>query len=208
MCNAIKSLPFVFYSNIEHYTNKQPARCGMVVWREWSSMLPRAHCQFCLSEAGQAGVFNVELITVEVGSRGLVDTTQFFELGAVLGVSHKGISQLFTNIIRTTLLESYKIWCYRNIHTYLLLSPMHAILFFIHLSPFCMYIFVTQLLLWCSVSHVLTLRTMSYLFVCYCIAYERGRGRGRGRRDAHSATHSLCAMLRHFRNVTKRWSIE
>ena len=47
-------------------------------------MLPRAHCQYCLSEAGQAGVFNVELITVEVGSRGLIDTTELFELGTVL----------------------------------------------------------------------------------------------------------------------------
>ena len=64
-------------------------------------MLPRAHCQFCLSEAGQAGVFNVELIAVAVGCRGLIDTTQFFELGTVLGVSHKGIFQLFTSIIRT-----------------------------------------------------------------------------------------------------------
>ena len=72
-------------------------------------MLPRAHCQFCLSEAGQAGGFNVELIAVEVGSRGLIDTTQLFELGTVLGVSHKGISQLFTSIIRTPVLESYKI---------------------------------------------------------------------------------------------------
>ena len=54
-------------------------------------------------------MFNVELITVEVGSRGLIDTTQFFELGTVLGVSHKGISQLFTSIIRTPVLESYKI---------------------------------------------------------------------------------------------------
>ena len=60
-------------------------------------MLPRAHHQFCLAEAGQAGVFSVELIAVEVGFRGLIGTTQFSELGALLGVSHKGISQLFTN---------------------------------------------------------------------------------------------------------------
>ena len=52
-------------------------------------MLPRAHHQFCVAEADQAAGFNVKLITVEVGSRDLIDTTQFFELGAVLGVSHK-----------------------------------------------------------------------------------------------------------------------
>ena len=138
-----------------------------------------------------------------MGCRGLIDTTQFSELGAVLGVSHKEISQLFTNIIRTTVLESYKIWCCRNIHTYLLLSPIRSILFFIHLPPCCMYIFVTQFLLWCSMSYVLTLWTMSYLFVCHCIEYNRERERERA---TFSATHSLCAMLRHFRNVTKRWS--
>ena len=76
-------------------------------------MLPRAYHQFCLAEAGQVARFNVKLITVEVGSRGLINTTQFSELGAVLGVSHRGISQLFTNIIRTKVLESYTIWCCR-----------------------------------------------------------------------------------------------
>ena len=89
-------------------------------------MLPRGHHQFCLAEADQAAEFNVKLITLEVGSRGLINTTRFSEFGAVLGVSHKGISQLFANIIRTTVLESYKIWCCRNIHTYLL-SPMPAL---------------------------------------------------------------------------------
>ena len=55
-------------------------------------------------EAGQAAGFNVELLTVEVGSRGLVDSTQLSELGAELGVSNKEISQLCTNIARKTLL--------------------------------------------------------------------------------------------------------
>ena len=70
-------------------------------------MLPRAHRQFCLAEACQAAGFNVKLITVEVGSRGLIDTTQFSELGTVLEVSHKRISHLFTSIIRTTVMESH-----------------------------------------------------------------------------------------------------
>ena len=98
-------------------------------------MLPRAHHQFCIAEAGQVVRFNVELITVEVGCRVLIDTTQFSELGAVLELSQKGISQLFTNIIRTTALESYTIWCCRNIHTYLL-SFMPAVLFFQPSLPF------------------------------------------------------------------------
>ena len=82
-----------------------------------------------------------------MGCRGLNDTTQFSELGAVLGVSHKGFSQLFTSIIRTTVLESYKIWCCRNIHT----SLSHPY----YITPFCMYIFCDTGLLLCSVSYVL-----------------------------------------------------
>ena len=91
------------------------------------------HHHFYLSEAGQVAEFNVKLITVEVGSRGLIDTTQFSELGTVLGIYHKRISQLFTDIIRRTVLESYKIWCCRNIHTYLL-CPMPAVFFFLAIS--------------------------------------------------------------------------
>ena len=63
-----------------------------------------------LVKAGQAAGFNVELLTVEVGSRGLVDSTQLSELGAELGASNREISQLCTNIIRKITLESYKIW--------------------------------------------------------------------------------------------------
>ena len=96
-------------------------------------MLPRAHHQFCFSEAGQVARFNVKHFTVEVGCRGLIDTTQFSELGTVLEVSHKKISHPFTSIIRTTVLESYKIWCCRNIHT----SLSHPY----YITPFCMYIF-------------------------------------------------------------------
>ena len=65
----------------------------------------------------------------------------------MLGVSHKGFSQLFTSIIRTTVLESYKIWCCRTIHT----SLSHLY----YITPFCMYIFCDTNLLLCSVSYVL-----------------------------------------------------
>ena len=54
-------------------------------------MLPRAHRQFCLAEACQATGFNVKLITVEVGSRGLIDTTQFSGLGTVLDTNMRSV---------------------------------------------------------------------------------------------------------------------
>ena len=51
-------------------------------------MLPRPHRQFCLSEAGQAAGFNAKLITVEVVSRGLIDTTQFSIFCEVTHTTH------------------------------------------------------------------------------------------------------------------------
>ena len=68
-----------------------------------------------LVEASRDAGYTTELITVEVGSRGLVDASSFRPLARVLNVSHKDISNLCIALIRTTLLESHKIWCSRNV---------------------------------------------------------------------------------------------
>ena len=68
-----------------------------------------------LVEASQAAGYTTELITVVVVSRGLVDASSFRPLARVLNVSHKDISNLCIAIIRTTLLESHKVWCSRNV---------------------------------------------------------------------------------------------
>ena len=70
-----------------------------------------------LVEANRAAGYTTELITVEVGSRELVDASSFRPLARVLNVSHKDISNLCIANIRTTLLESHKIWYSRNVCT-------------------------------------------------------------------------------------------
>ena len=54
------------------------------VFTELSASLFLSHSLFLyisfFAEAGQAAGFNVKLITVEVVSRGLIDTTEFSEL--------------------------------------------------------------------------------------------------------------------------------
>ena len=55
-----------------------------------------------LVDAGKAAGYKTELLTVEVGSRGM------------LGSSRRDIATLCLSVIRTTLLESYRIWCTRN----------------------------------------------------------------------------------------------
>ena len=87
-------------------------------------------------EAGCAAGFSTELITVEIGSRlrGMVDDSTFVMLRSVLKVPQKDLSSLCMTVIRTTILESYKMWC----------SITYALdvvlVFFVPL--FCLYLFV------------------------------------------------------------------
>ena len=67
-----------------------------------------------LVEAGRAAGYKTELITVEVGSRGMLDTSDLEPLAAAISCHHKDIQSLCLSVIRTTLLESFKIWCSRN----------------------------------------------------------------------------------------------
>ena len=70
-----------------------------------------------LVEAACAAGFSTELITVEIGSRGMVDDSTFAMLQSAVKASQKDLSSLCMTIIRTTILESYKIWCSRNLCT-------------------------------------------------------------------------------------------
>ena len=67
-----------------------------------------------LVEAGDAAGFRTELITVEVGSRGMLQDEEFDHLKLLFNVPQKSIACLCLSIIRTTILESFKIWCSRN----------------------------------------------------------------------------------------------
>ena len=67
--------------------------------------------------ASRSAGYETELMTIEVGSRGMVGISSFERLKAVLKVSQKDTHALCMNVIRTTILESYKIWCSRNHQT-------------------------------------------------------------------------------------------
>ena len=67
-----------------------------------------------LVEAGRAAGHKSELITVEVGSRGMVGVSDFAALGNVLDASRKELSTMTTQVIRTVILGSFNIWASRN----------------------------------------------------------------------------------------------
>ena len=67
-----------------------------------------------LVEAGRAAGFKTELITVEVGSRGMMDPSDLEPLAAAINCHHKDIETLCLSVIRTTILGSFKIWSSRN----------------------------------------------------------------------------------------------
>jgi hypothetical protein len=67
-----------------------------------------------LVEAGRAAGYRTELITVEVGSRGMLGSSDSDPLAAAISCPRKDIETLCGIVIRTTLLESFKIWCSRN----------------------------------------------------------------------------------------------
>ena len=68
-----------------------------------------------LVEAGCEAGYNTELITLEVGSRGMLSDDVCVKLRSIFGTSRKVTDHLALTMIRTTILESFKIWCSRNI---------------------------------------------------------------------------------------------
>lgn len=67
-----------------------------------------------LVEAGQAAGYSTELITIEVGSRGMLDDVDFATLKTIMNIPQKDITTLCLQVIRATILESFKIWGSRN----------------------------------------------------------------------------------------------
>ena len=67
-----------------------------------------------LVEAGEASGYSSHLLTLEVGSRGMVDTNDFYGLAQALRVPKKDIFPLGQSVIWTTILESFTIWGSRN----------------------------------------------------------------------------------------------
>ena len=69
-----------------------------------------------LVEARRAADYTTELLTVEVGSRGMLGSSDQDQepLAAAIKCPRKDIESLCISVIRTTILESFKIWCSRN----------------------------------------------------------------------------------------------
>ena len=68
-----------------------------------------------LLEAAKVAGFKSKLITVEVGSRGMLGDEDFDPLKEVIKASRKEFSTLLSQVIRTTILGSFKIWVSRNL---------------------------------------------------------------------------------------------
>ena len=68
-----------------------------------------------LVEAGRAVGYRSELLTVEVGSRGMHTPADLEPLISAIICPRVAIESLCCSVIRTTILQSFKIWCSRNI---------------------------------------------------------------------------------------------
>ena len=58
--------------------------------------------------------YKTELISIAVGSRGMVCSADFRILKAAVSATEEDITNLCLEVIRTTLLESFRIWVSRN----------------------------------------------------------------------------------------------
>ena len=67
-----------------------------------------------LVEAGRAAGYRTELITVEVGSRGMLGDSDFDDLREVIHATRKEFTALSILMIRTAVLGSFSIWSSRN----------------------------------------------------------------------------------------------
>ncbi len=66
-----------------------------------------------ITEAREAG-YRANLITIEMGSRGLPNMAGFQRLRVALNLSTQEFRQLLTDAARQAITGSYKIWCSRN----------------------------------------------------------------------------------------------
>ena len=67
-----------------------------------------------LVQAGRAGRYRSQLITVEVGSRGMLEDGDFLKLRTTLNATAKETRELCLAVISSIILESFKILVSRN----------------------------------------------------------------------------------------------
>ena len=67
-----------------------------------------------LVQAGREAGYRTELITIEVGSRGMLCANDFDGLQAAIHAPLKEVTTLCLEVICTTLLELFRMWGSRN----------------------------------------------------------------------------------------------
>ena len=78
----------------------------------------RKECKYLdLVEAGREVGYRVKLLSLEVGSRGMILDSDMSAMQSIFGATGRTTKVLVSNIIRVTLLESFKIWYSRNVCT-------------------------------------------------------------------------------------------
>ena len=65
-------------------------------------------------EQARLSHYTTKLITVEVGSRGIVNMDGFQQLQDELNVQKRDMLKLLTVVAKTAIVQSHKIWCKRN----------------------------------------------------------------------------------------------
>ena len=100
------------------------------------------------------------LITIEVGSRGMLCATDLNDLRAAINAPLKEVTTLCLEVIHTNLLESFRIWCSRNSVVELLVGDLSLI------CTFC-YVWLVNLF-FVFVSHLGEPRCMrNTVVMCY-----------------------------------------
>ena len=67
-----------------------------------------------LVERARRSNYKTKLITLEVGSRGMVNMKGFMHLKQELNISKHDITERLVLVAKTSIMESFKIWCMRN----------------------------------------------------------------------------------------------
>ena len=68
-------------------------------------------------ETDRAAEYKTELITVKVGSRRMLGDSHFDNIRAAIDTSWKEMGDLCLQVIRTTILVSFRVWGSRNLRS-------------------------------------------------------------------------------------------
>ena len=66
-------------------------------------------------EEAQTKGYNAQILTLEVGSHGILNLDGFMSLRELLKTSKRDFTNFLTALARTSISQSHKIWCLRNL---------------------------------------------------------------------------------------------